>query len=586
MPHFIPPKQWKHRSVAAANQPIIDSLSTSLKVDEFIAKLLVDRNIHTFEDAKSFFRPTLNDLLDPFLLKDMDKAVVRVQEAIAKQQKIMVYGDYDVDGTTSVALMYSYLKIHTSAIEYYIPDRYKEGYGISTQGIDYAAANNFSLIIALDCGIKSTDKVEYASSKNIDFIICDHHLPGDTIPAAVAVLDPKRTDCDYPCKHLSGCGVGFKLLQALNHTLTLKVDTTEWLDLVAISICADIVPIVEENRVLCTFGLQKIAQAPRLGIKILMDIAGMECVDGLSASVEDVVFKIAPRINAAGRIDKATKAVELLLCEDKETASEVAAKINQDNNSRKEIQEETIQEAIALALQKQDFANLHTTILYSPKWHKGVVGIVASKLIENLAYRPTIILTQSGDYIGGSARSVEGFDLYVALEECAEYLEQFGGHAHAAGMTLKLENLPHFEKKLEEVVKRTMLPQQRIPTINYDAAIRLDSITDKNYRIMQQFAPFGPSNMRPIFISNPSYVSDYRILAQKHIKLILMDKETPTCKYEALSFNNAKEIIQLMDKSHKQIAISYTLEENNWMGKKSLQLMLRDVKETNATQSI
>ncbi|MEY3450177.1 MAG: hypothetical protein RL711_2 [Bacteroidota bacterium] len=496
----------------------VTQLAQALNVEEFVATLLVQRGIETFEEAKAFFRPKLEHLHNPYLMKDMDKAVARIELAIANQEKILVFGDYDVDGTTAVSLVSSYLKTYYSNVATYIPDRYDEGYGISFKGIDFADDNEFSLIIALDCGIKSIDHVAYAKERNIDFIICDHHRPGEFLPDAVAVLDPKRDDCTYPYDELCGCGIGFKLIQALgeNRNQTIE-DLTPYLDLVATAIAADIVPMTGENRVLAHFGLQVINSDPRPGIKALIHQIKKQTLD-----ITDVVFIIAPRINAAGRIKHGNHAVELLSEFDFEQAQQFASEIEKYNSDRKELDKQITIEALSQIVENDEVEGF-TTVVYKDDWHKGVIGIVASRLIETY-YRPTLVFTKSGDKLAASARSVKGFDVYNALEACSEHLEQFGGHMYAAGMTLKEENYLAFKNAFEKVVSETIHPDMLLPEISIDAEINFPEITPKLIRILNQFEPFGPLNMTPIFMSKNINDTGYPKnmgLDEAHLKLFV-----------------------------------------------------------------
>ena len=475
------------------NITTVQQLSKDLSIDDTLSKLLVQRGVSTFEEAKKFFRPSLEELHDPFLLKDMDLAVSRIEKAIASNENILIYGDYDVDGTTSVSLVASYLKTITTSISTYIPDRYDEGYGISYQGIDFAADNNFSLIIALDCGIKAIDKVAYATKKKVDFIICDHHKPGPKIPDAVAVLNPKRVDCSYPYDELCGCGVGFKLVQALASKRGQTIeDLTQYLDLVAIAIAADIVPITGENRVLTYFGLQVINSNPRNGIKAIIQEVHKKVL-----TITDVVFIIAPRINAAGRIKHGNAAVQLLTEANFEQALEFAKAINQYNTERRVLDAQITKEAL-LQIEENKEKEQFTSVVFNETWHKGVIGIVASRLIETY-YRPTLVFTKSGNKLAASARSVKGFDVYEALEQCSEFIEQFGGHKYAAGLTLDPEMYTAFKNKFEEVVKNTIDKELLIPEITIDASLELSDISPKFFRILQQMGPFGPQNMKPVF---------------------------------------------------------------------------------------
>lgn len=488
-------RQWK--IVANEESESADELQSQLNVDRVIARLLKLRKIFSYEDAKTFFRPDLKHLHDPFLMKGMKKAIERIEVAISKNEKVLIFGDYDVDGTTAVSLVYSFFKAHIPQINYYIPDRYKEGYGISFQSIDYAAANNFSLVIALDCGIKANDKIRYASERNIDFIICDHHLPGSELPAAVAILDQKQPDCNYPYKELSGAGIGFKLIQAFSLKNNLKQeDCYKYLDLVATSIAADIVPITGENRVMAYFGLERINANPRPGIKALLNINQQKSATNIST----LVFTLGPRINAAGRIEHGSKAVELLTCEEELQADTFAIAINDTNSQRRDLDLGTTSEAFEILEKDVLTPTKRTTVLFNEKWHKGVIGIVASRLIEKY-YRPTIILTESEGKVTGSARSVREYDVYSAIEKCSDLLEQFGGHKFAAGLSLKKENVEAFKNKFEAVVCETITEDQLTPKIEVDIELQFFEITEKLLRILKQFAPHGPENMTPLFCS-------------------------------------------------------------------------------------
>ncbi len=509
-------KRWAIREVPAIDD--INHLAAELNIDPVLSTLLLHRGIKTFEEAKYFFRPDERHLHDPFLMQDMEKAIERIEAAIATGEKIMVYGDYDVDGTTAVAVVYSFFKKHHGNIEYYIPDRYKEGYGISTQGIDYAAENGFGLIIALDCGIKSVDKIAYANTLGIDFIICDHHTPGDELPAAVAVLDPKRADCPYPFKELSGCGIGFKLAQAYAEKNDLPFEeVSRYYDLVAVSISCDIVPIVGENRVLAYYGLKKLNEDPCIGLKILMGVAGKS----ISYTISDIVFLLGPRINAAGRIDDAKHAVELLIACNDEEAQIKGDLINIKNTERKGHDLQITDEALGMIGDSQILIDKKSTVVFNKDWHKGVIGIVASRLTEKY-YRPTVVLTQSNGHVAGSARSVFGYDLYEALCGCSDLLIQFGGHKYAAGLTMHPKNVEAFMDKFEEVVSATITAEQLIQQIQIDAELRLTQIEPKFFRVMNQFAPFGPENMSPVFITKNVYVSgNPGLVGQNHIKMTI-----------------------------------------------------------------
>jgi len=549
----------------------VNQLAKELAIEKTLAKILVQRNIDSFDKAKQFFRPSLEDLHDPFLMKDMDIAVQRIENAIAKNENILVFGDYDVDGTTAVSLMSSYLKtIHPNSIATYIPDRYAEGYGVSYMGIDFAHDNNFSLIIALDCGIKAIDKVAYASEKDIDFIICDHHKPGTEIPKAAAVLNPKQVDCNYPYDELCGCGVGFKLIQALASKRNQTIDDlVGYLDLVATAIAADIVPMTGENRTLAYWGLQIINSQPRNGIKAII-----HQLDKKVLTITDVVFIIAPRINAAGRMKHGNYAVELLTEMDFDSAVEFASSIEKFNSDRKELDKKITQEAL-LQIENNEETEKFTSVVFDESWHKGVIGIVASRLIETY-YRPTLVFTKSGDKLAASARSVKGFDVYNALEQCADFIEQFGGHKYAAGLTLLPDQYEGFKNKFEEVVASTINKELLIPEINIDAELDLSEITPKFYRILQQMAPFGPQNMRPAFSTTSVRDNGYgkQVGADKtHLKLNIIygsDKRT----YNAIGFNLGNKLPAVQN----DFDIVYALDENTWNGNTSIQLLLKDLK--------
>lgn len=546
-------------------------LANELNVPEFIATLLVQRGVTTFEEARAFFRPTLNAIHSPYLMKDMDKAVSRVEFAIQNKQNILVFGDYDVDGTTAVSLVASYLKSYYPNVATYIPDRYDEGYGISYKGIDYASDNNCSLIIALDCGIKSIDHVAYAKERSIDFIICDHHRPGDFLPDAVAVLDPKREDCSYPYDELCGCGIGFKLIQALgeNRGQTLE-DLIPYLDLVATAIAADIVPITGENRVLAHFGLQVINSSPRPGIKALVHQIKKQKLD-----ITDVVFIIAPRINAAGRIKHGNYAVELLSEFNFEQAQQFASEIEKYNADRKELDKKITIEALS-QIETNNEMERFTTVVFQEDWHKGVIGIVASRLIETY-FRPTLVFTKSGDYLAASARSVPGFDVYNALEACSEHLEQFGGHMYAAGMTLKPENYLKFKEAFEKVVEKTIPSHLLQPEITIDAEIDFQEITPKLIRILKQFEPFGPINRTPVFMTSTIKDTGYAKLMgadESHLKLFVKQKNSEGIAAIGFGLGNKIEVV----KNQKQFSAVYCIDENEYNGNVTVQLRLKDIK--------
>jgi len=549
----------------------IEALKKVLQVNDIVATLLLQRGIDTFEASKTFFRPSFEDLHDPFLMKDMDKAVQRIEKAIANGENILVYGDYDVDGTTSVALMSSYLKTKTESVATYIPDRYDEGYGISYKGIDFAWDNGFSLIIALDCGIKAIEKVAYAKEKAIDFIVCDHHRPGENIPDAVAVLDPKRSDCDYPFKELCGCGVGFKLISALaSKEGKTNQDLVQYLDLVATAIGADIVPIIGENRALAYFGLQVINSNPRPGMKAIIAEVKKDIL-----TITDVVFIIAPRINAAGRMKHGNHAVTLLTETDYNLAVEYAVDIDQYNTDRKETDKRITEEAL-IQIEENNEQDRFTTVVHDKNWHKGVIGIVASRLTETY-YRPTLVFTESGDKLAASARSVKGFDVYNALEACAEYIEQFGGHKYAAGLTLLPENYDAFKAKFETVVKATIDPKLLTPELKIDLEINFNEIDNKLHRILSQFAPFGPGNMTPVFMSQGLTDTGWGKCVgedDKHLRFTATQNFNE--KFVCIGFGLGEKLELI--KGKKRFSAAYTIDENHWNGNVSLQLKLKDIK--------
>ncbi|WP_303318781.1 single-stranded-DNA-specific exonuclease RecJ [Flavivirga abyssicola] len=549
----------------------IEALQKALQIDSVLATLLLQRGIETYDQAKSFFRPSLDDLHDPYLMKDMDKAVARIEKAIANNENILVYGDYDVDGTTSVALMSTYLKTRYSLVHTYIPNRYDEGYGISYKGINFALENDFTLIIALDCGIKSIEKVAFAKEKGIDFVICDHHRPGDDIPKAAAVLDPKREDCNYPYKELCGCGVGFKLIQALaqKEGKTLD-DLTAYLDLVATAIGADIVPITGENRVLAYYGLLVINTNPRPGIRAILSQ-----VEKTELTITDVVFIVAPRINAAGRMKHGNYAVALLTETEEGLAAKYASEINDYNLDRRETDKRITEEALK-QIEEQKEQERFTTVVYDETWHKGVIGIVASRLTETY-YRPTLVFTKSGEKLAASARSVKDFDVYNALGACSEHLEQFGGHKYAAGLTLKEENYEAFKQAFEDVVAKTIDKNLLVPEIRADIQMDLNQITPKFYRVLKQFAPFGPNNMTPIFMTENLTDTGYGkcVGADKtHLRLTATQPEAGSIVCIGFGMGDKFDLIS----NKKPFRAVYSIDENEWQGKVSLQLKLRDIK--------
>lgn len=550
----------------------VGELAKVLNISNSIAGILYRRGIVDFDSAKTFFRPTMEQLHDPFLMKDLGKAVNRLGEAIFQEEKILIYGDYDVDGTTSVSLLYKFLSKFSDSLECYIPDRYSEGYGISEKGVRHAHASGAKLMIALDCGIRAVDQATLAKSLGVDLIICDHHLPGEALPNAFAILDPKRADCEYPYKELSGCGVGFKLLQGfcIQNTIPL-IQLYQLLDLLVVSIASDIVPITDENRVLAYFGLKRLNELPSIGIKALIDIAGFKS----RLSITNVVFGIGPRINAAGRIGHALDAVKLLISENIEEANEIAAGINIQNTERKDLDKLITDEAVQMIEENEREVQQFTTVLYKEDWHKGVIGIVASRCIERY-YRPTIILTSSNGMITGSARSVKGFDIHSAIAECADVLEQYGGHKYAAGLTLKLDNLSAFQQKFENVVKNNITEEQTRSELLIEAEIRLDDLTFKFHNILEQMAPFGPANMKPVFATRKLKFSGIpKLLKEEHIKMTVLDPETNK-NIEAIAFGFG-EIYENLLRS-ESIDVAYHLEINEYMGNKSLQLMIKDIK--------
>ncbi len=554
---------------------VVRQLARVLGVTESLSNLMVQRNITTADEAQSFFKPSLDYLHDPFLMKDMNIAVERISTAVKKNEKILVYGDYDVDGTTAVALMYSFLKDQYSNVEFYIPDRYKEGYGVSIAGLDFAYQNNCKVVITLDCGIKAVEKVKYARSKGLDVIICDHHYPGDEIPKAVAVLDPKQPLCHYPYKELSGCGVGFKLIQAYSRVHGIPFSAIyHYLDLVAVSIASDIVPITGENRVMAYFGLKQLNEFPRTGLKEL--IRESEVTKALT--IEDVVFKIGPRINAAGRMETGSKAVDLLISSDTRLATGISKEINNFNIERRSIDRIITTEAMRMISEDQRTVNSRTTVLYNPLWKKGVIGIVASRLIETY-YRPTVILTESNGFATGSARSVQGYDLYQAIESCSDLLESFGGHMYAAGLTLKKENITLFMERFEKYVYGTITEDQLVPRVFIDTELSFSEINEDFFKTMNQFQPFGPENMSPVFVSRNVFDTGAgRMVGSsgEHLKLDLCQESTGQRSFSAIAFSQADHFEYI--KGGNPFDICYSLEMNEFRGNKNLQLNIRDIK--------
>ena len=577
-------------------QQKVKELSKAIGVDDKLATLLVQRGITTYNEAKDFFRPSLNQLHDPFLMKDMDKAVDRLVKAMKDGEKILIYGDYDVDGTTAVALIYTYLKnlINKKKIEFYIPDRYEEGYGISYKGIDYAADNGFGLVIVLDCGIKAVEKINYANERGVDFIICDHHRPGDEIPQAVAVLDSKRNDCGYPYKELSGCGVGFKLITGLSMRLGRPIEEVyELLDYVAVSIAADIVPITGENRILAFFGLKLLNKKPRPGIEAVLGHANIHRKEEYSSSemekqnvlereltISDLVFLIGPRINAAGRLEKASDSVRLLIATNQNHAEKLAASINDLNVKRREFDNAITEAALSMIDADEKMRNAKSTVIFNENWHKGVIGIVASRLTDSY-YRPTIVLTRSGNLITGSARSIKNFDIYDAIDNCSDLLEHFGGHKYAAGLSLKPENLEKFSERFEQYVSEHLDEDELIPELNVDIKMDFSNITPKFVRILKQFAPFGPGNLSPVFLTENVIDSGYSraVGNKKHLKLTVTQRDNTENVFAGIAFQKG----DLFERIHSKepFSMCYYIEENFWQGKTTLQLNVKDIKFKN-----
>jgi single-stranded-DNA-specific exonuclease len=567
-------KKW---TIKEQGDPITTRhLAVALGIDPTLANLLVQRNVRSFDEAKLFFRPVLENLHDPFLMTDMHKALDRIQQAIGQQEKIMIYGDYDVDGTTAVALVYTFLKKFSPHVSYYIPDRYNEGYGVSYAGVNYAMQHGISLVIALDCGIKANEKIDYANDRGIDFIICDHHLPGEALPKAVAVLDPKRPDCHYPFNDLSGCGVGFKLMQGycLKHGLPLE-DLYPFLDLVVVSIAADLVSITGENRILAHFGLRQLNEAPRRGLQTIIKLSGIE---NHHIAIDDIVFRIAPRINAAGRMESGKSAVDLLIAENEEMATKIGITINTHNNERKSVDREITQEALSMVANDDMLKAKKSIVLYNPNWHKGVVGIVASRLVETY-FRPSIVLTRSNGFITGSARSIPGFDLYEAIESCSSLLETFGGHMYAAGLTLREEDFETFSNRFEAYVVEHVSKEILTPQIDIDTFLDFKQITPKFFRILKQFQPFGPGNMSPVFITENVYDNgNGRLVGTdgEHVKLELIQEDEPYRPISAIAFNLSEHFSYMQ--GGNPVDICYSVSENYYRGIANIQLRIKDIK--------
>jgi single-stranded-DNA-specific exonuclease len=576
-------KRWVVKE--QGDSQLVKRLSGELAIDQCLANLLVQRGITSFEEARAFFRPSLKDLHDPFLMKDMDKAVSRIEKAIHKHEKILVYGDYDVDGTSAVALVYTFLRTFTDKLDYYIPDRYSEGYGISTKGIDFAAKDGFTLIIALDCGIKAVEKVQYALSQGVDFIICDHHRPGTYLPPASAVLDPKRQDCTYPYNELSGCGIGFKLIQAYASRNNIPFEELRrYLDLVVVSIASDIVDITGENRILAYYGLKLLNSAPRPGLEAILNFSniqrrpvnGGDYVFTRELTITDLVFLIGPRINAAGRIESGKNSVKLLVCEDTTEAMTIAEQININNTERKNLDTQVTQQALELIRNSPELLNSKSTVLYNPDWHKGVIGIVASRLTEHF-YRPTIVLTRSGDLVTGSARSVKDFDVYEAIDSCSDLLEHFGGHKYAAGLSLRPDNLDNFKNRFEAAVVQRLGGRELMPEIEIDTFLPLNAIHSRFFSVLKQFAPFGPGNMSPLFRTDGLVdAGGSRVVGKNHLKLLVVHPDISGGPFSAIAFQQGAQI----EKIEKGIPFNmcYHIEENEWNGSVSIQLNGKDIK--------
>lgn len=562
-------KRWTFKPIPLREE--VETLTTAINVNAHLSAILWQRGIRDFESAKKFFRPSIDQLHDPFLLKDMDHAVLRMHQAFERQEKILIYGDYDVDGTTAVALVYSFIKKFYPHCDFYIPDRYSEGYGVSETGITWAEENNFSLIIALDLGIKASDMVTLASHKGIDFIICDHHLPGGDIPNAVAVLDPKREDCEYPYKELSGCGLGFKLIQAYTQKYSPETDVQEYLDLVVVSIASDIVPISDENRILAHFGLLKLNQNPRPGLKALKDIAAIKN----DLDISGIVFTLGPRINAAGRVAHGRAAVELLIAATEEEANSLAEKINLKNDLRREFDLSITEEAIAMIEGDEKLRSAKATVLFKETWHKGVIGIVAARCVEKY-YRPTVILTESNDKITGSARSVKDFDLYKAIDECSDLLEKYGGHKYAAGLTLDRSNLLAFQERFEQIVSTTLTDEMLTPIIEVDLPIQFDIMTAKFNNILKQMSPFGPENHKPVFEARNIFVMNaLSTFKDKHLRFLAGQAGNESV-FNVVGFDMMEHYDRIATGGYFHIL--FTLEENTFNGMTSLQLRIKDIK--------
>ena len=570
-------KESKWILKAPADAGKVSRLATEVGIDSVLAELLVKRGVETFEEARSFFRPNLANLHDPFLMKDMDRAVERLHAAVVSGEKILIYGDYDVDGTTAVALVYSFVSRFTKNIDFYIPDRNDEGYGVSLKGIDWATENGFKLIITLDCGIKAIEKTAYAASKGVDMIICDHHLPDNELPAAVAVLDPKREDCHYPFDDLSGCGVGFKLVQAYAKKYNVAFETLlPLLDYLVVSIASDLVSVTGENRILAHFGLKQLNESPRAGLQAMIDLSKLEVGH---ITIDDIVFKIGPRINAAGRMETGRLAVELLTTDDLGMAMQIGEKINDNNNDRKSIDREITQEALEMVQNGNSLAWKNATIVYNPSWNKGVVGIVASRLVEAF-YKPTIVLTKSNGFVTGSARSVQGFDLYEAIESCSDLLENFGGHVYAAGLTMREEKLQEFSERIDKFIGERITQDMLTPVVTIDAKLDFSRITPKFFRILKQFQPFGPGNNNPLFLTENVYDSGNgrKVGAGGvHMKLDLIQEDQPYRQISAIAFNMSEYYDYI--KAGNPFDVCYSIVENYYRGNSTIQLRVRSLRQ-------
>lgn len=566
--------QWHIHQATTEQEALAKELAKELCISEVSASMLVFRGISTAEEARTFIRPTISMLHDPFLMTDMQQAVDRLTEAIENKEKILVYGDYDVDGTTAVSLVYKHLRSFYDNLDFYIPDRYTEGYGISFKGVDYADENGCSLIIALDCGIKSVDKVEYATKRGIDFIICDHHTPGEEIPKAVAVLDPQRIDCTYPYKELSGCGVGFKLMQAytLQHHLPIA-NLMPLLELLAMSIASDVVPVTGENRVLASFGLRQIQTYPSVGLSSIMRIAGMEAK---KTTFSDLIFKIGPRVNACGRMHSGEDAVRLLITEDAEMAAAMADDVEKNNQNRRDTDKEIFDKALELLQSDADNEQKASTVVCGKDWHKGVIGIVASRLTE-VYFRPTIVLTETDGMVSGSARSVGGFDIYSAIDTCSDLLSNFGGHPFAAGLSMPPENLPEFARRFEKYVSEHIQPEQKVPVLKIEKEIALDDITPQFFKVIKAMAPFGPGNPRPVFLTRSLINNRYTKRVGKEGTHLRLDVTDQTAAISGIGFNKGDWAPYLQNGN--AVDIVYQLEENTFNHVTSLQMVVEDIKK-------